>query len=154
MYSQYIPSIDFFTASQIPALLHLPFPFPPPSKMLTPTWALPPVPLSSSPAAFFAGARRPRHAIPAPRRPGALRMSADDLADVPLTPVTPPPPKRPLDELVDFPCVFTFKIVGINDGDFLADITSAAAAAIPTEERFVQTAVRDRGKYRRCVLVP
>lgn len=122
--------------------------------MLTPAWALPPVPLSPSPVSSFAGTRRPRHAIAAPRPPCALRMCTDDLADVPLTPVTPPPPKRPLDELVDFPCVFTFKIVGVNDGDFLADITSAAAAAIPTEERFLQTAFRDRGKYRRCVLLP
>lgn len=79
-------------------------------------------------------------------------MSLDpaDLADVPVE--RSPEPKRPLDELVDFPCVFTFKIVGLNEGDFLDDICATVAESLNTASRHLKTSFRDRGKYRSITL--
>jgi hypothetical protein len=60
----------------------------------------------------------------------------DPTSDVPVD--TPAQPKRALDELVDFPCVFTFKVVGVRevssfisspDSYFFSDLCSAAALA-------------------------
>jgi putative lipoic acid-binding regulatory protein len=39
----------------------------------------------------------------------------DPTSDVPVVSTSPQPPKRALDDLVDFPCVFTFKVVGVRE---------------------------------------
>jgi putative lipoic acid-binding regulatory protein len=60
----------------------------------------------------------------------------------------PERPKRPFDSLVDFPCVFTFKVVGLREGDFLDDIRDAVARVLKTDKCHLKTSFRDRGKYR------
>lgn len=59
---------------------------------------------------------------------------------------------RVFDELVDFPCVFTFKVVGVAQGDFMGDIVDSVALALETDKKFVQTSYRDRGKFRSITL--
>lgn len=55
---------------------------------------------------------------------------------------------RVFDELVDFPCVFTFKVIGMAQGNFMGDIVDSVAMALETDKKFLQTSYRDRGKYR------
>lgn len=121
---------------------------PPPA----PAWAVSPLPALGPSAVPRLSRARPLSARRRPRAPAAARMALDagDLADVPTARAEEP--KRPLDELVDFPTVFTFKVVGLNAGDFVGDITAAAAAALGTEERHLKTTFRDRGKYRSITL--
>lgn len=52
------------------------------------------------------------------------------------------------DQLVDFPCVFTFKIIGLAQGDFANDIIDSVALALEMDRTFLKTSFRDRGKYR------
>jgi putative lipoic acid-binding regulatory protein len=70
--------------------------------------------------------------------------------DIPVA--QPEQPKRPFDALVDFPCVFTFKVVGVREGEFLDDISDAVARVLKTERRHLKTSFRDRGKYRSITL--
>jgi uncharacterized protein len=83
-------------------------------------------------------------------QPSRMSLDPTDLADVPVE--RSPEPKRPLDELVDFPCVFTFKVVGLNEGDFLDDICVSVAGALKTATQHLKTSFRDRGKYRSITL--
>lgn len=67
------------------------------------------------------------------------------------------PPKQNADDtifgrLVDFPCVFTFKIIGMAQGDFMGDIVDSVALALETDKKFLKTSFRDRGKYRSITL--
>lgn len=55
-------------------------------------------------------------------------------------------------ELVDFPCVFTFKVVGMAQGDFMGDIIDSVALALETDKKYLKTSFRDRGKYRSITL--
>lgn len=55
---------------------------------------------------------------------------------------------RIFDELVDFPCVFTFKIIGERQGDFMNDIVDSVASALHTDKKNFKTSFRDKGKYR------
>lgn len=55
---------------------------------------------------------------------------------------------RVFDELVDFPCVFTFKVIGMAQGNFMGDIIDSVALALETDKKFLKTSFRDRGKYR------
>lgn len=55
---------------------------------------------------------------------------------------------RVFDELVDFPCVFTFKVIGMAQGNFMGDIIDSVALALDTDKKFLKTSFRDRGKYR------
>lgn len=55
---------------------------------------------------------------------------------------------RVFDELIDFPCVFTFKVIGMAQGDFMGDIIDSVAGALETDKKFLETSYRDRGKYR------
>jgi uncharacterized protein len=113
-----------------------------------PAFALPPSPLRRPGAARARALAAPRRAPPQ----RAARMSLDpaELADVPVERARAQ--KRPLDELVDFPCVFTFKVVGLNEGEFLDDICVAVADALNTATRHLKTSFRDRGKYRSITL--
>lgn len=52
------------------------------------------------------------------------------------------------DQLVDFPCVFTFKVIGMAQGDFANDIIDSVATALNTDRKYLKTSYRDRGKYR------
>lgn len=52
------------------------------------------------------------------------------------------------DHLVDFPCVFTFKVIGLSQGDFTNDIIDSVATALDMDRKFLRTSFRDRGKYR------
>lgn len=63
----------------------------------------------------------------------------------------PGPPKdgaRSWDHLVDFPCVFTFKVIGMAQGDFVNDIVDSVASALEMDRKYLKTSFRDRGKYR------
>lgn len=60
--------------------------------------------------------------------------------------------RRVFDELVDFPCVFTFKVIGMSQGDFMGDIVDSVALALDTDKKFLKTTYRDRGKYRSITL--
>lgn len=77
-------------------------------------------------------------------------MTLDPTADVPIQ--RPAEAKRAFDELVDFPCVFTFKVVGVNEGHFLDDISAAVARVLDTQTQYVKTSFRDKGKYRSITL--
>mmetsp|Transcript_199 Transcript_199/g.339 ORF Transcript_199/g.339 Transcript_199/m.339 type:complete len:180 (-) Transcript_199:195-734(-) len=56
--------------------------------------------------------------------------------------------RRPLSDLVDFPCVFTFKVVGLRQGEFAEDICDSIARVLEIERVNVKLSFRDRGKYR------
>lgn len=60
--------------------------------------------------------------------------------------------RRVFDELVDFPCVFTFKVIGMAQGDFMGDIVDSVALALETDKKYLKTTFRDRGKYRSITL--
>ena len=59
---------------------------------------------------------------------------------------------RIFDELVDFPCVFTFKVIGERQGDFMNDIVDSVASTLQTDRKNLKTSFRDRGKYRSITL--
>lgn len=59
---------------------------------------------------------------------------------------------RSWDHLVDFPCVFTFKVIGMAQGDFVNDIVDSVASALEMDRKFLKTSYRDRGKYRSITL--
>jgi putative lipoic acid-binding regulatory protein len=96
---------------------------------------------------------RPRLASRA-RPPTMIRGFRNQISgpsdDVPVP--QPERPKRAFDSLVDFPCVFTFKVVGLREGEFLDDIRDAVARVLKTEKRHLKTSFRDRGKYRSITL--
>lgn len=52
------------------------------------------------------------------------------------------------DHLVDFPCVFTFKVIGVAQGAFANDIIDSVATALEMDRKFLKTSFRDKGKYR------
>lgn len=56
--------------------------------------------------------------------------------------------KRVFAELVDFPCVFTFKVIGMAQGNFMTDIIDSVALALETDKKYLKTSFRDKGKYR------
>ncbi|CAN8072153.1 unnamed protein product [Agarophyton chilense] len=60
--------------------------------------------------------------------------------------------RRVFDELVDFPCVFTFKVIGMAQGDFMGDIVDSVATALETDKKYLKTSYRDKGKYRSITL--
>lgn len=60
--------------------------------------------------------------------------------------------ERIFDSLVDFPCVFTFKVIGERQGDFVNDIVDSVADALRTDRKNLKTTYRDRGKYRSITL--
>lgn len=60
--------------------------------------------------------------------------------------------QRVFDELIDFPCVFTFKVIGMAQGDFMGDILDSVALALETDKKFLKTSFRDKGKYRSITL--
>lgn len=73
--------------------------------------------------------------------------------------------RRIIEELVQFPTDFEFKIVGLRQGDFTADVAGLVAGALQRvenldvrntssmDERVRVTKVRDRGKYRSVTIV-
>lgn len=63
-----------------------------------------------------------------------------------------PSDTRIFDTLVDFPCVFTFKVIGMAQGDFVNDIIDSVADALKTDRKFLKTSFRERGKYRSITL--
>lgn len=60
--------------------------------------------------------------------------------------------RRVFHELVDFPCVFTFKVIGMAQGDFMGDIVDSVASALETDKKYLKTSYRDKGKYRSITL--
>lgn len=56
------------------------------------------------------------------------------------------------EELLDFPCMFTFKVIGMAQGDFMTDIVDSVALALDTDKKFLKTSFRDKGKYRSITL--
>lgn len=59
---------------------------------------------------------------------------------------------RSWDHLVDFPTVFTFKVIGMAQGDFMNDIVDSVASALQMDRKYLKTSFRDRGKYRSITL--
>lgn len=59
---------------------------------------------------------------------------------------------RVFEELVDFPCIFTFKVIGMAQGNFMSDIVDSVALALETDKKYLKTSFRDRGKYRSITL--
>ncbi|GAB0493476.1 hypothetical protein MMPV_004758 [Pyropia vietnamensis] len=61
---------------------------------------------------------------------------------------------RVIDQLVDFPSVFTFKVVGHRQGDFVTDITDLVAGVTGVTREDVRVSVRDtpNGKWRSITL--
>ncbi|BAM79810.1 hypothetical protein CYME_CMH139C [Cyanidioschyzon merolae strain 10D] len=73
--------------------------------------------------------------------------------------------RRIIEELVQFPTEFEFKVVGLRQGDFTDDVVGLVAGALQRAEnldvrnttsrddRVRITKVRDRGKYRSLTIV-
>eukprot|EP00183_Erythrolobus_madagascarensis_P000492 CAMPEP_0185852438 /NCGR_PEP_ID=MMETSP1354-20130828/14729_1 /TAXON_ID=708628 /ORGANISM="Erythrolobus madagascarensis, Strain CCMP3276" /LENGTH=147 /DNA_ID=CAMNT_0028553677 /DNA_START=1 /DNA_END=441 /DNA_ORIENTATION=+ len=55
---------------------------------------------------------------------------------------------RALNDLVDFPCVFTFKIIGLRQGQFAEDMCDCVAEVLEIQRENVKLTFRDKGKYR------
>lgn len=55
-------------------------------------------------------------------------------------------------DALSYPCVFTFKVIGIRQGDFHGDIVDSCAAALDTDRKNVKTTFRDHGKWRSLTL--
>jgi putative lipoic acid-binding regulatory protein len=53
-------------------------------------------------------------------------------------------------QLVDFPCVFTIKVVGLRQGEFVEDILDAIGEVIGKKGDSLTHTFRDNGKWR-CV---
>jgi putative lipoic acid-binding regulatory protein len=53
-------------------------------------------------------------------------------------------------QLVDFPCVFTIKVVGLRQGEFVEDILDAIGGVIGKKGDSLTHTFRDNGKWR-CV---
>mmetsp|Transcript_2434 Transcript_2434/g.7279 ORF Transcript_2434/g.7279 Transcript_2434/m.7279 type:complete len:145 (+) Transcript_2434:131-565(+) len=60
--------------------------------------------------------------------------------------------ERLIGELVDFPCVFVFKIVGTNEGEFVGDILDTVSACVNIDSKKLKFSTRDKGKYRSITL--
>uniref|UniRef100_A0A6T6NA82 DUF493 domain-containing protein n=1 Tax=Rhodosorus marinus TaxID=101924 RepID=A0A6T6NA82_9RHOD len=60
--------------------------------------------------------------------------------------------ERLIGELVDFPCVFTFKIIGKNEGDFVADILDSVSTCVNIQQEKLKHSFRDKGSYRSITL--
>mmetsp|Transcript_1228 Transcript_1228/g.3436 ORF Transcript_1228/g.3436 Transcript_1228/m.3436 type:complete len:177 (-) Transcript_1228:162-692(-) len=124
-------------------------------------------------ASVLAPLARPAPPSSPPSRRAAFRVlairgfpntfSSDDESDPKPPPPAPPvevvaprvpnladiaPSERMIGDLVDFPCVFTFKVVGQNAGSFLEDIVAAVAGAVGIDDKDVGVSSRDRGKWR------
>ncbi|GJD11256.1 hypothetical protein Gasu2_53960 [Galdieria sulphuraria] len=56
--------------------------------------------------------------------------------------------RRLIDELVDFPCKFQFKIIGIRQGNFVEDIVDCVAEVLQIDPSYMEVSTRDKGKYR------
>ncbi|GJQ15621.1 hypothetical protein GpartN1_g7412.t1 [Galdieria partita] len=56
--------------------------------------------------------------------------------------------RRLIDELVDFPCKFQFKIIGIRQGNFVGDIVDSVAEVLQIDPSYMEVSTRDKGKYR------
>eukprot|EP00179_Madagascaria_erythrocladioides_P000114 CAMPEP_0198313450 /NCGR_PEP_ID=MMETSP1450-20131203/4463_1 /TAXON_ID=753684 ORGANISM="Madagascaria erythrocladiodes, Strain CCMP3234" /NCGR_SAMPLE_ID=MMETSP1450 /ASSEMBLY_ACC=CAM_ASM_001115 /LENGTH=171 /DNA_ID=CAMNT_0044016445 /DNA_START=116 /DNA_END=631 /DNA_ORIENTATION=- len=56
--------------------------------------------------------------------------------------------KRMIGDLVDFPCKFTFKVIGLRQGDFVNDISDSVCAVLDIERHLLDVSFRDKGKYR------
>lgn len=56
--------------------------------------------------------------------------------------------QRPIDELVDFPCVFRFKAVGEATGGFVRDMLARVARVLGRDVREEEHSVRQSAKGR------
>eukprot|EP00871_Galdieria_phlegrea_P005201 jgi/Galph1/5682/GphlegSOOS_G4306.1 len=56
--------------------------------------------------------------------------------------------RRLIDELVDFPCKFQFKIIGVRQGNFVGDMVDCVAEVLQIDPSYLEVYTRDRGKYR------
>mmetsp|Transcript_4975 Transcript_4975/g.9106 ORF Transcript_4975/g.9106 Transcript_4975/m.9106 type:complete len:201 (+) Transcript_4975:130-732(+) len=59
---------------------------------------------------------------------------------------------RALADLIDFPTVFTFKVIGLRQGEFAVDMRDSVANALELDSEFVKMSFRDNGKYRSVTL--
>lgn len=53
---------------------------------------------------------------------------------------------RLIGELVDFPCVFIFKVVGTNEGEFMDDIVDTVSECVNIDSDKLKVSFRDRGR--------
>jgi len=62
--------------------------------------------------------------------------------------------RRPIDELVEFPCIYAFKAVGVAEGDFVSSLLSRVGAVLGREVRPDETRVREsaQGRYQSVTL--
>ena len=63
--------------------------------------------------------------------------------------------KKPLDELLEFPCDFTFKIIGAIDGDFEASVIQGINAFVQKPVTVVRSQIKksSQKKYTSLTLV-
>lgn len=54
---------------------------------------------------------------------------------------------RVFEALVEYPCIFTMKIVGANEGSFAEEIVAVVAEACETKVEKVSHSVRAKGKW-------
>mmetsp|Transcript_15609 Transcript_15609/g.42039 ORF Transcript_15609/g.42039 Transcript_15609/m.42039 type:complete len:162 (+) Transcript_15609:74-559(+) len=60
---------------------------------------------------------------------------------------------RAFNDLVDFPCVFTFKVIGLRQGQFAEDMCDCVASVLEIKSENVKVSVRDKGKYRSLTIL-
>lgn len=62
--------------------------------------------------------------------------------------------RRPIDELQSFPCVFTFKAVGVAGDDFVSSLRARVARVLGREVKDSETSVRSsqNGRYTSVTL--
>lgn len=58
------------------------------------------------------------------------------------------PPGARLEDLVDFPCVFTIKVVGAAEGNFTGDTLDAIGGVVGRAGASLPYSTRDKGKWR------
>lgn len=80
------------------------------------------------------------------RAPVHMVLRADRLESHPSLPPSLPP--QPPQQLVQFPCVFTIKVVGVRQGEFTEDILDAVGGVVGRTRDELKHSVRDNGKWR------
>lgn len=53
-----------------------------------------------------------------------------------------------LEDLVDFPCVFTIKVIGAAEGNFTGDMLDAIGDVVGRAGGSLSHSVRDKGKWK------
>ncbi|KAA8492494.1 UPF0250 protein [Porphyridium purpureum] len=110
--------------------------------------------------ATLAGAREATHAAACFARPRDARRTLrstmcmnvpDSFSEKPLTAkddIERQEAEQRLDDLVDWPCMYTFKVIGLRQGDFIGDISDSIAQVLEVDASVLKVSHRDKGRYR------